>query len=94
MKTLDRDGRVIWLNEKASRLGPALTDHNGELDVPVKTCVGCVHFGIHDWHYYYCSDQHAQNQDDPLNGWAYPWPGAGKQFSRWPDAAGCQQEKE
>jgi hypothetical protein len=87
--------RIRWFNDKAERVGPALADHNGELDVPVKTCKGCRYFGVHDFHYYYCSEQPAQNQDPQMAGSAcYPWRGAGTQFSRWPDARGCPHDTE
>jgi hypothetical protein len=84
---------VIWINPKATRVGPELTDLNGDLDHKVKRCPGCRHFGIHDYHYFYCSAQYAENQKADAK-YAYPWRGAGKHFSRWPDAAGCPHDKE
>lgn len=91
---LNKDGEavVIWRNPNVTRVGPALTDHNGELDKPVKTCVGCTHFGVHDWHYYYCSAQPSQNRNPEYSS-PYPWRGAGAQMNS-PNAQDCPYDKE
>jgi DNA-directed RNA polymerase sigma subunit (sigma70/sigma32) len=55
-------------------------------------CTGCKHLGIHDFHYFYCAGQDAQNKD-PANKVPYPWRGAGTQLHRgpYPDQ-GCPYE--
>lgn len=78
--------RVIWLNPSNSRVGPEWSDYNGELAEPVARCWGCVHHGVHDQHYEYCSAQPADNQN-PEKQYAYPWRGAGKH--NWLGAENC-----
>lgn len=78
--------------------GPILTDQDGNLDTPILMCAyrdhRCKHFGVHDWHYFYCAAQDAPNKHASETGYAYPWKGAGKQI-RWakPDE-GCPFTKE
>lgn len=84
----DLPARVVWISPvNKGTIGYAMTDHNGELDESVKTCKGCQHFGVHDWHYYYCSMQYATNQQ-PNYSSPYPWRGAGALMHR-PDAENC-----
>jgi hypothetical protein len=92
MKMVDGEAAVIYMYPHGTRTGPTLTDHNGELDTPVKTCKGCVHFGVHEWHHYYCSAQKAQNRNPEYSS-PYPWRGAGAQMNR-PDAENCPYDKE
>ena len=74
--------------------GPVLTDQDGNLSVPISMCAWrehrCKFFGVHDWHYFYCAAQDAQNKHPHVShGDAYPWAGAGKQLrSNEPDS-GC-----
>lgn len=69
---------------KPNREGPDWTDENGELETPYLSCQGCKHLGVHDYHYFYCGAQDAQNQRHTAFvgdfSYAYPWPGAGKQL--------------
>ncbi len=46
------------------------------------TCRGCKHYGIHDFHYEYCSAQ-------PMKQEGYPWPGAGRQLPVLASSRGC-----
>lgn len=68
--------------------GYLLTDQRGELSTPVRMCVGeghrCIHAGVHDWHYFYCAAQDADNKHAPPGEFAYPWPGAGKHLHAGP----------
>lgn len=78
--------RVVWINPKNKGVkGYKLTDQNGDLDSPVRSCVGCQHFGVHDFHYVYCSAQYADNQR-PDTDYVYPWRGAGTHID---DATNC-----
>lgn len=79
----DTPQRVVWVNSVSKGVaGYAMHDCNGELSEPVRTCSGCQHFGIHDWHYYYCSAQYNENNQSPGTSYVYPWRGAGKQMRR------------
>jgi hypothetical protein len=72
----DRETLITWLHPTNTRNGPKLTTERGELRTAVLSCTGCVHQGIHDRHYTYCSAQYAPNQEPSAN-YAYPWFGAG-----------------
>ena len=73
--------------------GPVTTNQDGNLDTPVRMCAyrehRCKHFGVHDWHYFYCAAQDAPNKHAGPRDYAYPWRGAGKQLRDNKPDAGC-----
>ena len=73
--------------------GPILTDLDGNLNEPILKCAygnhRCVHFGIHDGHYFYCAAQDAPNKHAKSGEYAYPWAGAGKQMRHPNPDDGC-----
>lgn len=74
--------------------GPILTDQSGNLTKPILMCSygkenRCIHFGVHDWHYFYCAAQDAPNKHAAHGKYAYPWAGAGKQLRSARPDAGC-----
>lgn len=75
-------------------VGPLITDLGGNLDTPILTCYDgeedrCIHFGIHDGHYFYCAAQDAPNKHVAEGEYAYPWVGAGKQLRQQHPDEGC-----
>lgn len=72
------DGRTITI-------GPCQTEHGPRCTSDTHRC---RHYGIHDHHYTYCSAQDAPNLSAHAGQYAYPWAGAGRQFSGYP-ADGC-----
>lgn len=73
--------------------GPITTDQNGNLQTPVLMCAfgsyRCRHFGVHDFHHFYCAAQDAPNKHAGPTDYAYPWHGAGKQLSENAPDSGC-----
>lgn len=73
--------------------GPIWNDEDGNLPEEVPHCAWgadqCTHLGIHDYHYFYCSAQDAENKHGQRDGYAYPWPGAGKQLLHNEPDGGC-----
>ena len=73
--------------------GPVLTDQRWNLGRAILMCSfgehRCKHFGVHDWHYFYCAAQDAPNKRPLRDGYAYPWAGAGKQLRDPKPDVGC-----
>ena len=73
--------------------GPIQTDQEGNLDTKILMCqwgeYKCVHFGVHDHHYFYCAAQDAPNKHSSSGEYAYPWPNAGKQLMDTKPDNGC-----
>lgn len=74
--------------------GPILTDQDGNLSKKILMCCygkenRCIHFGVHDWHYFYCAAQDAPNKHAEPGKYAYPWAGAGKQLNSQQPDGGC-----
>lgn len=63
--------------------GPVLSDE-GKLTCYWGKDNKCKHFGIHDFHYFYCAAQESECLSKD-----YPWPGAGKQLARSTPDSGC-----
>lgn len=72
---------------------PILTDQGGKLSKTILMCaygsVRCKHFGINDWHHFYCAAQDTYNKNPEPKVKAYPWLGAGKQLGDPKPDAGC-----
>jgi len=73
--------------------GPIFTDQDGGLNIKIPMCGWgdrtCRHLGVHEFHYYYCAAQDAENKHAAPNEFAYPWHGAGKHLFGGPYPKNC-----